>query len=121
MHVNSRLQNNDGEISFQEFFQSLKELNIELSKEDTRTLFLRFETREQDGLIDWREFMDFYRSNIEENNVITIPLHLCIVMYCVNMLQKSAAVKEQELVDLVPVLDTLVHALEAHGRRVFLK
>ncbi len=57
-------KNLNGLISLDEFQQSLREMNIDVSDEDTTTLFNRFETRQQDGTIDWNEFLDFFNTHI---------------------------------------------------------
>ena len=45
-------KNLNGLISLDEFQQSLREMNIDISDEDTLTLFNRFETRQRDGTIE---------------------------------------------------------------------
>ena len=57
-------KNMNGFISLEEFKESLLEMNINVSEEDTLTLFNRFETRQKDGTIDWNEFLDFFHSHI---------------------------------------------------------
>ena len=47
----------------------MKELNAHLSPDDMKTLFMRFQTRNMDGLIDWVEFMDFWENNIHKRAV----------------------------------------------------
>ena len=57
-------KNLNGLISLDEFQQSLREMNIDISEDDTATLFNRFETRQRDGIIDWNEFLDFFNTHI---------------------------------------------------------
>jgi len=57
-------KNMNGTISLEEFKESLLEMNINVSDEDSLTLFNRFETREKDGTIDWQEFLDFFHTHI---------------------------------------------------------
>ena len=63
-------KNLNGSISLDEFKQALIEMNINLSNEDSATLFNRFETREKDGNIDWDEFNNFFLRHIV-SDVIT--------------------------------------------------
>ena len=57
-------KNLNGLISLEEFKESLLQMNINVSEEDSITLFNRFETRVKDGTIDWNEFLDFFRTHI---------------------------------------------------------
>ncbi len=62
-------KNLNGVISLQEFTETLTEMNINVSEEDSLTLFNRFETRECDGTIDWNEFLDFFHNHIVSDMV----------------------------------------------------
>ena len=48
---------------------AMRELNANLSQDDMKTLFTRFQTRNMDGFIDWMEFMDFWNNNIHKRAI----------------------------------------------------
>lgn len=56
--------NSDGFINLDEFRDALKDMQIDTTKEESQTLFNRFETNEKDGNIDTQEFINFFNDRL---------------------------------------------------------
>lgn len=68
-------KNGNGLISFTEFSETLKDMNIDISDEDSKTLFMRFDSHLADGNIDLSEFMEFFSGHLQDKaNGVNIGL-----------------------------------------------
>lgn len=65
-------RNANGLISREEFELAMKQLQIDMSPDDCRTLFDRFETSEIDGQIDYQEFLDFFDEHVKHKSNLLV-------------------------------------------------
>jgi Ca2+-binding EF-hand superfamily protein len=86
-------KNHDGSISFDEFTQTLRDVNIEFDLDDAKNLFSLFQTVNKDDVADFDEFMEFFSGHISHK---------------IDGVQKREYYYQRDVIDLVEQLSAKI-------------
>jgi Ca2+-binding EF-hand superfamily protein len=97
-------KNKNNLISFPEFVTFLKEHNIDITMEDSKSLFERFQTNKRDGNIDWEEFVNFFNNITTSSRDQMIPdkrpLQMIISLLKKTLVEVLKEMKERSVASL---------------------
>lgn len=87
-------KNNDGEITLDEFKQTLQEVNLKFSDEDVRSLFKLMDSAKKDNLADFEEFMNFFSGYIPHGDTGVVGRNTEIQLELVDFVKRLSRLIE---------------------------